>query len=91
MADFIVVERQNSMLGLSYGVVRRDEQGAMPICLCYNEAQAALVAAALTAYMPNRSPEMASRSAAQAPAMRARKPQATKASKPAARRPARKR
>ena len=54
MAEFVVVQRQNPMLGLSHGVFRKEEQMGMPICLCYNEAQAAMVAAALAAYTPER-------------------------------------
>ena len=87
MAEYVVVERQNPMLGLSYGVFRSEEQLGMPICLCYNEAQAAMVAAALTAYMPGRSAAPVEQPAVRMPATRARRPQATKASKPAGRQP----
>ena len=90
MAEYVVVERQNPMLGLSYGVFRSEEQMGMPICLCYNEAQAAMVAAALAAYTPERSAAPVERSAVRMPATRARTRPGTKASKPA-RRPARKR
>ncbi len=80
MVEFVVVEHQNPMLGLTHGVYRKEESGRIAVCLCYNEAQAALVAAALAAHMPDRAhepapaPEPVHRAAASKPAAKAKKP-----------------
>lgn len=79
MAEYIVVERHNPVIGLTHGVYRKGESGSVPICLCYNEAQANVVAAALAAYAPVSLTETAAlpapvaAAADQAPETKARK------------------
>ena len=78
MIDFMVVERHNPLLGLTHGVHRKGEGGA-PICLCYSETQANLVAAALAAYAPgSMSEQIALPAPAAQPAHQVQEPQAKK-------------
>jgi hypothetical protein len=80
MAEFVVIERQNPMLGLTHGVYRKGEPAGMPICLCYDETQARFVAAALAAYAPGGVAEPARLPEPMAwPDVQASKPKAKKA------------
>lgn len=88
MTEFTVVERHNPLLGLTHGVYRKGETGSVPICLCYSEDQAHLVAAALAAYTPVSMtepillPAPVVQPAGQAQNRQANKPQEAKARKP---------
>ncbi|MCA1553820.1 MAG: hypothetical protein LC737_05535 [Chloroflexi bacterium] len=96
MVEFVVVERQNPLLGLTHGVFRKGEAGSVPICLCYGETQANLVAAALAAYVPPavaqtpRLPAPLEQPSSQAPKPPAKKAPQAKAQKPPPRRQRRK-
>jgi hypothetical protein len=50
MAMYVVAERPNMVLGLTYGVFRFGESKA--ICYCFTEAGATSIADALNAYNP---------------------------------------
>ena len=55
MAMYVVAERPNMVLGLTYGVFRSGESKA--ICYCFTEASATSIVDALNAYSPTAGAE----------------------------------